>query len=162
MSDKVEPVVVLEIRSLIGAIGAEHYYGNIYTGPSYTEKVEVRRKMTSRDCAKLNKKDRMDGAWSVVGYRPGELTERFDSIEEVEKTAIGLFRKDLIPQGAMLLLRGKPFSGDPIPALDAVCDEHKESVSQFVAKKESLGGWQRSPKGMRALCNKWDKFLGSI
>ena len=89
----------LEISSYtwIGSIGAEHFYGKLRIEKP-EERIELRHKMSAKMAKYMNKKD---GTRSFCKYKPGELTHRFDTEEEV--TLFGLhYFKTRFPKGILI------------------------------------------------------------
>ena len=89
--------VFVNITSYIGSVGAEHYYAktlvvesvdNIFVlvrkgwpyGRPTLDHEELYKRLSQADADHLNKKERR------VSYRKGELTQRFDSPEEIKET----------------------------------------------------------------------------
>lgn len=93
MSKKVKPKRCgIEITSFTfcGALNAEHYYGEVWwptpRAKYSTGKEKLTQPMTSKMAAYLNKKD--DSFGSRYGYKRGDLTERFDTREQVNAAGI--------------------------------------------------------------------------
>ena len=85
-------VVTLVITTYSGlSIGAIHYYGVLYYHDEKTnlETTEVNHKLTVAEARHLRKLD------SEYGYswRAGEITSRFETREDVIKSAYELFKK---------------------------------------------------------------------
>lgn len=78
----------IEISSFMfcGAMGAEHYYGEVWWEykRSGSEKEKLTKPMSTKLATYLNKKDESWGA----RYKRGDLTERFDTKNEVIKAGI--------------------------------------------------------------------------
>lgn len=87
----------VEITSFLycGALGAEHYYGKLWTYDESKEdwrnqiwKEELKQPMSQKMASYLNKKD---GYSKWRAYHKGDLTDRFDSKEDIYKAAIKFF-----------------------------------------------------------------------
>lgn len=87
-----KPRFVIEVNSFtyIGALNAEHYYGKIWwrskDSKTGVETHELQQPMSSKMAAYLNKKD--ESFHSRHGYKKGDLTNRFDTEEQVVKAGI--------------------------------------------------------------------------
>lgn len=92
----------------VGSAGAEHYYGKVYEvesdlsiyqlaedgAPLNVKGEELYKPLTKEDAVHLNKKDKME---RYARYKEGELTSRFNSIEEIKKRTNELYPEcDLI------------------------------------------------------------------
>lgn len=78
----------VEVSSFLycGAIGAEHYYGEAWwsSNDHRTEKEKLTHPMSDKIARYLNKKDEV----RFNRYKKGDLTERFDSKQDVIDAAI--------------------------------------------------------------------------
>ncbi len=82
----------IEISSFIfcGAMNAEHFYGEAWwetpRSKYSTDKEKLTQPMSEKMAKYLNKKD--DSWGSRYGYKKGDMTERFDTKEQVKKAGI--------------------------------------------------------------------------
>lgn len=108
-------LVVLEVSSWVGSIGAEHYYGKLKMDDR--KDVKVQTKLTSKEALHLTKKDRRFG--TDYRYRKGQLTTRFSDAEKVEEEAKRVWRKHFPKAHALVVGQDavadpqRPLDGDP-------------------------------------------------
>ena len=153
-----DEIAFLEITSWQGvSIGAEHYYGKIITHNPYSH-VELKRKLTAKQAAKLSKKDKWD-------YRPGAETDRFDTKEQIIKIAVAQY-KSIMPSARMLVL-GSSSSVEPKQVLDAN-KSIMEKCNKIYAEFEKIpwinrgGFWYRNlgdEEKIEELTTKWKKII---
>lgn len=108
-------VVTIEITSFRGSIGGEHWYGKLHVRTKYqretladgTERLftragygverhphdgyELKRRLSAKEAAHLNKKD--DGGFftSSMGLKRGDETTRFNDVESIVAAAVKAF-----------------------------------------------------------------------
>jgi hypothetical protein len=151
--------VVLSITSFRGVSpGAIHYYGRLHhyeTEPRVD--LEVRRALSAREARELTKLDRSTYSWyKGGGYKPGDLTDRFDSILELRAFALKHY-KELVP-GTMLLLVGQFAVADPQECLDGP-EDLKLSINNHWSLFERCGGHDGNRKEADFLYRSYQKLL---
>ena len=124
-------VVTIEITSFRGSIGGEHWYGKLHVRTKYqretladgTERLftragygverhphdgyELKRRLSAKEAAHLNKKD--DGGFftSSMGLKRGDETTRFNDVESIVAAAIEVFPQLFDETDVLLLERDK-------------------------------------------------------
>jgi len=89
-------VVYLSIYDYIGiTLGATHYHGELRSNNPHIM-VELKKSLTKAGAIKLNKKS------NTSVFKAGDMTEGFDSEEEVRLTALNTW-KNYFPDGKILL-----------------------------------------------------------
>lgn len=151
--------VVLCITSFRGVSPeAIHYYGKLHHyGTKPRVDLEVRRPLSAREARELTKLDRSTYSWyKGGGYKPGDLTDRFDSILELRAFALKHY-KELVP-GATLLLVGQYAVADPQECLDGP-EELKLSINNHWSLLERCGGYEGDRKQADFLFRSYQKLL---
>lgn len=151
----------LTIGSWIGiGLGAEHYYGTITLRRSWGKKGnkewQVQKKLTKSEAIELNKKE---GTSSFFRYKPGMLTERFNTEAEMVEYAIALFREKVqkkYPDVKYLVL-GTTGVIDPQPIIVGDGSKEVTMVNNFAARAEKIGYFD-SPKEMEEINKRWEKL----
>ncbi len=147
-------IVYLKISTWQGiSLGATHYYGELVmsAGEDYRV-IELKKSLTKRQAAKLNKAADMD--WL---YEPGDQYHGFDTKAEIIVLAVKTFR-DHFP-GADLLILGNPAYSEPMPIL--VGDSQaNEKAEELVTAAEAIGGYGRGKdKEMDKLVDAWRELI---
>lgn len=96
------PAYGIDITSWIGSIGAEHWYAKVWRDLMNRKTTQsVERKLSKREAAYLNRKDRSFGPFGF--YEPGDMTDRFNDEQSARNAAIRLIRETY---GAVPILDG--------------------------------------------------------
>ena len=142
--------VYLRITSWAGvSIGAEHFYGSL-TCNSPHSKVEVSKPMSQEEVDTLNKKDNWDS------YKVGDLTERFDTEDDVRQRAIEILKVHF--PDCELLFEGSSCCSDPCKVVIAPEPMFTEGNRLYAAAKK-IGFWDNDEKAMHKLADEWDKLF---
>lgn len=150
--------VLLEITSFRGvSIGAQHFYGRLrrYEAKKSID-VELRKKLSAKEARVLTKLDRSAMDWFKGSYKPGDLSDRFDSI--IELRAFGLRHYQTLVPGAKVLIVGQYAVADPQECLDGP-DDIKLSINNHFRLFESCGGHEGDRKKADYLYRSYQSFL---
>lgn len=150
MRSPIPNVVNVEISSYRGvSLGAEHYYASLsfYDADGEYKIKELRHRLTAKQAKALNKKDGVSGC-----YKPGNMTERFDTAEDIQQIAIETF-KELVPH-AIVLTCGR--SAVVAPQLVLVGPKgYKAKVNKLAERYKELD-WDTDGKELQAICDEFD------
>ena len=142
--------------------GGEHYCGTIkIDGDTTDNDWEVKHPMSAKEAKYLNKKDEIS-EWAR--YKPGTLTERFETRDELVSFAVKEF-KAKYPDG--ILIRGSACSMSPHEIIYAP-DKFKTRVivmNKFAEEHSNLyNNYGRIEDDVRGdkLENDWNDLLESI
>lgn len=137
---------------------ATHYYGklNFYDSRSKYISIELKRKLSAKEAKALTEKDRGDYDWYKSTHKAGELSDRFDSIEQVRAFAVKHYKK-LVP-GAKVLIVGQWGVCDPQECLDGPA-ELKLSINNHFQLFERCGGYEGNEKEATFLYKSFQKLL---
>ncbi len=141
--------VYFEISSFtyIGSIGAQHFYGTLkvrdYNHPD-KEEIKLAYPMSAKQAHRMNRIDERRGG---LNYKPGELSERFDTEAEVEACAKKTFTERYLPQGGVLILGDDIYNCPKILVWPPAQDKPIDEVNTLHAKFEAMGGYcQKFPR----------------
>lgn len=144
----------LKISTYIGnSIGATHYYGTIQYND---ENFDLVYKLTEGSAGRLNVLRAK--VWGNIGYRyrVGDPYRGFDSLEQVRKEAIRVWRT--FAPDAVVLVEGSECEIDPQPCLDGP-PELKTRINAFVERAEAVGGYEGD---YDAMCSISDEYLRDV
>lgn len=139
---------------------ASHYSGSIdFRG----DNLDLRRKLTGREAARLNKQEREQGAFSPM-WKAGDTSSRFDDKESALKAARAIFENDLRPRGAKLMIECAMYILDPRPVVAYAHDiaEVATELQKVSDEFERIGGWDGSEREAQRLADRWDELLQSV
>ena len=142
-------IVYLNITTWSGiSIGAEHCYGTLIY---IAEAIELTRKLPVEECIKLNKKDTNFG----VRYSPGDLTERFNSYDDIRILAIDTFKyhfpdADILVEGGCV--------ADPVRILVAPNDLMINGNALF-KEAEDIGWYTHNESRMEEISIMWENLF---
>jgi len=143
--------VHLEVTSWTGiSIGAEHYYGSLVVSGDRKKTFELNRKLGDRECFYLNKKDSMP---SIIRWKAGQLTIRFNTITQLETLAIKIWKKKYPEYDA--LVKGRSSILDPQEPLDARKKAVFNKLHKFWVDAEATGGYEGDEKAMDKISDKY-------
>lgn len=154
-------IINLHITSWQGvSLGAEHYYAELQ-GPDETgyKKVELHDILTSRQAARLNKKN---GERSL--YRAGERHKCFDTEDDAIQAGIREW-KTHFPDATYLVLGSSSYI-EPKPLLASSLEDDSElkaKVQAIVDQCEAIG-WHNNPRNdvkMDALYTEWAVLMSA-
>jgi hypothetical protein len=132
----------LSISSFRGiSPGAIHFYGSLWYGG---ERVELKKKMDAKQAAYLSTKD--------YKYHAGEITERFNSENEILDIAIKLWKK-YYPE-ADVLLEGSSGVLDPQKCLDGP-SILKKRINELWQQSREIGGWNGNLGKMKEIADEY-------
>lgn len=157
MSDK--KIVHLEITSWRGlSLGAIHYYGELigHKREKYTT-IKLEQKCTRKAAIEENKKAREMGLPGRT--RPGELTNQFDSKEQLRKFAIKHW-KEHFPK-AVILIEGNSSTVEPQPILIGP-KEIKDRVNKLSREADTIDRWEKNEKRMDEICDEWNELIAKV
>lgn len=137
---------------------AVHYYGRLhfYAGRNKYHNVEVKRKLSAKEARALTKLDQGNYDWMKSTHKAGDLTDRFDSIEDLRGFAVRHY-KTLVP-GAEVLIVGSWGVCDPQECLDGP-DDLKLSINNHFMLFERCGGHDGDAKEADFLYKSFQKLL---
>lgn len=145
-------VVNVEITTYRGiSLDAVHFYASLsfYDPDDKYHREQLRRPLSTKEAKALNKKDRCD---SFCLYRAGEMTDRFDAVEDIHLRAIEVF-KDVAPHTKFLtcgpgaLLEPKLVLVGP--------KKYKDRVNELAKRGEELE-WRDDEVELQAICDEFD------
>ena len=151
-------VIYLKITTWRGmSLGAVHYYGKLNSNNYDDKSIELRKKMTSHEAAKLNK---LHGYGSL--YKAGSSTEGFDTKDEIIELAMREF-KNHYPNVRILILGDAVYSE---PKKILWCEEEPgiiEIVDNMISECKEINWWEgNNPKRMDQLSDNWEQILNNF
>lgn len=151
---KYAEIACLEVRSWHGiSTDAEHFYGKVwYAGKC----VKLEHAISETEADALNRKD------SCSSWQAGDMTERYETAQQVEMDAIRYFFKQLEPQGAKMMRVGGYAHAHPqkIIAFSAGYGKLALIFTELYEQGEPAGwDWDKDENLLDELCSTWKKFL---
>ncbi len=139
-------IIIVNVTSYtdIGALGAEHFYAKTWTmdtdknvyylaenlntiGIWDKDKERLMRKIDATEAKYLNKKDGRGSGWKA-----GDETERFNSLEQVRETVSKLY-----PENDIIVLRANEFEQEHLNVICRTTEEYKKT-----GRKIEIRGFQ--------------------
>lgn len=154
-------VVQLKITSYRGiSLGATHFYGRLsyYTPKNEFMWDEVTHKLTVKEAKYLNGTDGLER--SVVKFRAGQESGRFETKEQLIETAIEKFRKSFVPHGYKLLLGND--HADPCEILWCEDKDLQFQLEELNEQAKANNRWQGNQKTMARICKQWDELIKQL
>jgi len=140
----------------IGSIGAEHFYGKLQVEKP-EETVELEHKMSAKMAKYMNKKD---GTESFCRYKAGDMTNRFDTEEEVIMFGLMYF-KTRFPKG--ILIQGDNCSRSAMYPVIYAPEELQlwmNKANKLVKEWNDIDGYDGSQsKRAEQIDNEWYKMI---
>lgn len=153
-------IACLEISSWSGiSMGAEHLYGSIcyYNAEGEYKKHTLKYPMTKELAETLNKKDGQGSDWEA-----GELTDRYESTNQIRDDAVKCFREMLEPQGCNILVEGSFATAQPQPVLAWAQGYGKIACAfnDLYKKGKAVDwNWDKDCNLLEALCDEWKALI---
>ena len=146
-------IPVVEISSWAGiSIGAEHCYATLYHPTEELSKERLTRGISREEAAYLNKKD----TWS--GWEEGDVTERFNTEEEIRDAIIELNKK----HGYPLIVEGSYSVAEPQRIIYCTNEEFKTAMN-VIHEEFSRHEWDEGHDEMKdRLCDQWYELVGDF
>jgi hypothetical protein len=148
----------LDITSFtyIGSIGAEHYYGKIIFTDKSIERFDLQHPLTQKEAIHLNKKD---GDIKIFHrYKRGELSDRFETENDVINYGIKLFKEKY---SDYILILGNNCARSAVPLIYWPNKLNKLAVkiNKLADKWEKIGGYEGNDKLAGKIDNEWNNLL---
>lgn len=147
----------LQINSFtyIGSIGAEHFYGQlIFKDPNEkygTKRIEIKQPMSTKMALYSNKKDESRG---LSMYKPGELTDRFNSVKELIDFNIKLFNREYqdtpLIMGDHCVMSAQPFIYWP-KSIDKIV----KKCNKLALEWEKINGYDGDVRRAEEIDKEW-------
>jgi len=153
-------LVFLEITSWAFSLGGEHFTGRIvgYRDGKYSDfdAVQVQHKLTAKEAKALNKKD---GARGFSLHKPGHESDRFETPDQLRRSAIAIYKREF--PHAKALMEGRGAVANAQRCIDGPQD-FMEAVNLIVEQQKACGGYERNPRKMDALLRKFDALTKAL
>lgn len=130
-------VVFLEITSYRSSVpSASHVFGTMvsFDVEDNIFKKDLKRKIDQHQADLLNKRE----TDNIFAYKDGEMTDRFDSLQDLKNTAISVLISDERYSDVKLLLVGHHSVASPLECLWALDETIKEKINDLWRKSNHL------------------------
>lgn len=123
-------ITTLEVLYWGVALGGEHYTGTLkgYTDMGF-KSYKVEHKLSQKEATYLNKKDCTNSRFFV--YRKGQLSDRFETLDQLEREAVKIYKKEFPFSIVLVLKRGSVSVCSPEKILDGP-EPFKTDVNDMV------------------------------